>query len=178
MSLSRSPSPSPTPKTNGRWSSQDLRGPTSPQRRNKPYIMNEYADSDAQWSAARAKSQAIRVKTMNNGLFTRTRNQLSQVLPTFNGFSPQAKTWRDQEKLGRGRWNSLPSDGRFATLRTFLGNFLRKFKFAFLILGTVAVLTTLLSQASELDAEHEDTKLISRRHSRTLQKQFQIRWWQ
>lgn len=76
---------------------------------------------------------------------------MSQVLPTFNTFSPQDKNWRDQEKLSRGRWNSHQIDeGRVAVVRTYLGNVLRKFKFVFVVLGVVALLTTLLAQISGL----------------------------
>lgn len=115
--------------------------------------MDGFADNDAHWAAARAKSQAIRgyptIQTKNEGFFKRTRRQVSQVLPTFNSFSPQDQTWGDQEKLGRGRWQPAGGEGRFSTVRTFLGNFLRKFKFVFLVLGVVAILTTAMSQASE-----------------------------
>ena len=115
--------------------------------------MNGFANNDEQWAAARAKSQAIRgyptIQTKNEGFFKRTRRQVSLVLPTFNNFSPQDKGWRNQEKLGRGRWHPAQAEGRFAAMRTFLGNFLRKFKFVFLILGVVAILTTAMSHASE-----------------------------
>lgn len=114
--------------------------------------MNGFTNNDDQWAAARAKSQAVRgyptIQTKNEGFFKRTRRQVSMVLPTFNNFNPQDKNWRNQEKLGRGRWKASQAEGRFASIRTFLGNFLRRFKFVFIILGVVAILTTALSQAS------------------------------
>lgn len=114
--------------------------------------MNGFADNDAHWAAAREKSAGVRgyptIQTKNEGFFKRTRRQVSQVLPTFNTFSPQDRSWRDQEKLGRGRWSPKVDEGRFAVVRTYLGNVLRKFKFVFLILGIVALLTTLLAQIS------------------------------
>lgn len=115
--------------------------------------MNGLANHDAHWAAARAKSAGVRgyptIQTKNEGFFKRTRRQVSQVLPTFNTFSPQDKNWRDQEKLGRGRWSPNAEEGRFAVVRTYLGNVLRKFKFVFLVLGVVAFLTTLLAQISK-----------------------------
>lgn len=151
MSLSRSPSP----KLNGGWTSRGLTDNRTPSPSQMPYGTNGFGDNDAQWAAAKAKSQAVRgyptIQTKNEGFFKRTKRHVSQVLPTFNTFSPQDKNWRDQEKLGRGRWHPAGGDGKLATVRTFLGNFLRKFKFAFLVLGVVAVLTTALSQASECE---------------------------
>lgn len=153
MSLSRTPSPKP----NGGWTSRNLTDEPSddpsgsPSR--MPYAMNGYDRNDGRWAAARAKSQAVRgypkIQTKNEGFFKRTKRQVSLVLPTFNTFSPQDRNWRDQEKLGRGRWQARGVEEQFSTVRTFLGNFLRKFKFIFLILGVVAILTTIMSQASE-----------------------------
>lgn len=148
MSLSRSPSPQP----NGGW---ETRGLTDERTASPDRIkgdMNGFANNDAQWAAARQKSAGVRgyptIQTKNEGFFKRTRRQVSQVLPTFNTFSPQDKSWRDQEKLGRGRWAPQIDEGRFAVVRTYLGNVLRKFKFVFLVLGIVALLTTLLAQIS------------------------------
>jgi len=115
--------------------------------------MNGFGDNDAHWAAARAKAQAVRgyptIQTKNEGFFKRTKRHVSQVLPTFNTFGSQDKNWRDQEKLGRGRWHPAGGEGKFSTVRTFLGNFLRKFKFVFLVLGVIAILTTAMSQASQ-----------------------------
>lgn len=118
--------------------------------------MNSYGDTDSQWAAARAKSQAIRgyptIQTKNEGYFKRTKRKVSEKLPMFNNFSPQTPNWRDQEKLGRGRWQPKGVEGRLSSVRTFLGNFLRKSKFLFSILAVVAVVTTVLSQLSKYSA--------------------------
>lgn len=155
MSLSRSPSPN----LNGGWTSRGLTDDRSDSPDQISPAMNGFDKNDAQWAAARAKSQAVRgyptIQTKNEGFFKRTKRQVSLVLPTFNTFSPQDKNWRDQEKLGRGRWHQSPGEGKFATVRTFLGNFLRKFKFIFLILGVVAILTTALSQASKWSEKND-----------------------
>lgn len=157
MSLSRTPSP----KVNGGWTSRGLTDSQSGSPSRKPYNMNSFADNDDHWAAARAKSQAVRryptIQTKNEGFFKRTRRQVSQVLPTFNKSNPQDKSWRDQEKLGRGRWHPAGGEGRFSTVRTFLGNFLRRFKFVFLVLGIIAILTTAMSQASEYRYSRQET---------------------
>jgi len=147
--LSRTPSPKP----NGGWTSRGLTGSRNGPPGLKPYDVDGFVDNDAQWAAARVKSQAMRgyptIQTKNEGFFKRTKRQVSQVLPTFNDHSPQDRNWRDQEKLGRGRWHPAGGEGKFSTIRTFLGNFVRKFKFVLLVLGVVTVLTTAMSQASE-----------------------------
>ncbi|KAK5072631.1 alpha-1,6-mannosyltransferase [Lithohypha guttulata] len=146
MSLSRSPSPKP----NGGWSSQGLTDNRAVSPARRAYETNGYDGNDAQWAAAQARSNAVRgyptIQTKNEGYFKRTRRKVSEKLPMFNALSPQDKDWKDQEKLGRGRWPLKDNDGRFATFRTFLGNFLRKFKFLFSILAVVAVVTTVVSQ--------------------------------
>lgn len=149
MSLSRSPSPKP----NGGWSSQGLTDNRSVSPARRAYETNGYTDNNAQWAAAQARSNAVRgyptIQTKNEGYFKRTRRKVSEKLPMFNTLSPQDKDWKDQEKLGRGRWPLKDTDGRFATFRTFLGNFLRKFKFLFSILAVVAVVMTVVSQLSK-----------------------------
>jgi len=149
MSLSRSPSP----RIDGGWTSRGLTDDHSEISSPVTYDMNGSDNNNAQWAAARAKSQTVRgyptIQTKNEGFFKRTRRQVSLVLPTFNPLSPTDKTWKNQEKLGRGRWAPRGGTGRFSTVRTYLGNVLRKFKFVFVVLGVIALLTTVLSQASE-----------------------------
>lgn len=152
MSLSRSPSPRP----NGGWHTPGLTEPsdTTPSR-SKPHLagINGFGNNDAQWAAARNKSKQVRgfptIQTKNEGFFKRTRRQVSQVLPSFNHTNGAGKNWRDQEKLGRGRWYPGGSNGRFGTIRTYLGNVLRKFKLIFMLLGVIALITTIMSQARE-----------------------------
>ena len=94
----------------------------------------------------------------------------------------QDKNWRDQEKLGRGRWAPQADEGRFAVVRTYLGNVLRKFKFVFLVLGIVALLTTLLAQISRSIRRREwpqvDKMLTFYRCSWKMEKQFAFGRWQ
>lgn len=161
MSSSRLPSPEPNGGRtaqgvlNGSIASQSHSRSTSqsPSRRRSNYINGfKGQDVDAQWPAAQKRSQQVRrhpvVQTKNEGFFKRTRRQISLTLPTFETFGPGEKNWQDQEKLGRGRWSVTADHRRLGIVRTYCGNVLRKFKFLFVILGVVALLTTIMSQAS------------------------------
>lgn len=146
MSLSRSPSPSP----NGGWSTPGLTDHTgrgSP--RNLPYEMNGYASDDISWAAAKAKNDQVRkypsFSTRNEGFFSRSKRKISSTLPTFNSFATTKKDWRQSEKLGRGRWHP-GAGGRWSKLRTYAGNVLRKFRFLFLILSIILVVTIVMSK--------------------------------
>lgn len=68
-------------------------------------------------------------------------------MPAFNAFTTNSKDWRESEKLGRGRWYPPGGGGgRWATLRTFIGNVLRKGRFVLIILALVVILTVISSK--------------------------------
>jgi hypothetical protein len=149
MSLSRSPSP----QLNGGWSTPGLTdhsGRDSP--RKMPYDMNGYASNNISWTAAKAKGDQSRgypsFSTRNEGFFSRSKRKISSTLPRFNSFGTNKKDWRESEKLGRGRWYP-GGGGRWPRLKTFAGNVLRKFRFLFIILAIIAVLTFVISIARE-----------------------------
>jgi mannan polymerase II complex MNN10 subunit len=151
MSLSRSPSPQP----NGGWSTPGLAdhsGRESPKR--MPYDVNGYASNSISWAAAKAKSDQSRgypsFSTRNEGFFSRSKRKISSTLPRFNSFGTNKKDWRESEKLGRGRWYlGGGGGGRWPRLKTFIGNVLRKFRFLFVVLTLIALLTFVMSKARE-----------------------------
>lgn len=147
MSLSRSPSPRP----NGGWTTRGLTDSKSGSPARKPYNMNDYADHDARWTATQARTQAVRgypaIQTKNEGLFTRTRRKIEQTFT--NQTLPQDEDWHNREKLGRGRWRPRGNEGRLDSARTFLGNFLRKFRVILVTIALIAALTAVLSHLSE-----------------------------
>lgn len=87
------------------------------------------------------------IQTKNEGFFQRSRRKISQTLP-LPAFHSR-KDWRETEKLGRGRWTPGGSSGSLSKLKTLVGNVLRRFKFAFVILTIVAVVTVLFNQTGE-----------------------------
>lgn len=110
-------------------------------------------DVNAQWSTAQKRNQQqLRsypiIQTKNEGFFKRTRRQISLTLPTFHTFDLADKNRREKDKLERGRWSAAASHGRTEILRTYCGSVLRRFKPLFIVLGIVALLMTILSQAS------------------------------
>ena len=147
MSLSRSPSPRP----NGGWSTPGLTdhaGRESPGT--SPYEMNGYASNNISWAAAKAKGDQPRgypsFATRNEGFFSRSKRKISSTLPRFNNFGTTKKDWRESEKLGRGRWYP-GGGGRWPRLKTLAGNILRKFKFLFIVLAIIALITFATSKA-------------------------------
>lgn len=107
--------------------------------------------TDDQWAAARAKSARVKrangptVQTKNEGFFQRSRRKISQTLPAFHNYPRTPQDWREAEKLGRGRWTPGGESG-IGKLKTFVGNVLRRFKFVFVVLATVAAFTMLITQ--------------------------------
>lgn len=149
MSLSRSPSPRPT----GGWSSPGLTDHSrhaSPGKR--PFETNGYESGEISWAAAKAKSDQVRnypsFSTRNEGFFSRSRRKISSTLPRFNSFGANKKDWRESEKLGRGRWRP-GGYGKWSSLKTFVGNFLRKFRLFFILLAVIMVLTFFMSKTRE-----------------------------
>ena len=148
MSLSRSPSPHP----NGGWYSKGLSddSPPPPRSRNG----SAFASTDDQWAAARARSQKVRgipsIITKNEGFFSRSRRKISSTLPSFNKYGPKTPyDWREAEKVGRGRWYARAPAGGLSSLKTLVGNVLRKFRFLFIILTCVILLTVGVSKSGE-----------------------------
>lgn len=142
MSLSRSPSP----RRGGGWSTPGLGDDSdhgTPRRRDYGNL-NGSTPNDTAWAAAKAKSTQIQntpsFTTRNEGFFSRQKRKISATLPRFNSFNSNRKDW-NAEKLGRGRWRPAGS-GKWSSLKTLVGNILRKFKvlivmIIFMILGTV-----------------------------------------
>jgi mannan polymerase II complex MNN10 subunit len=145
MSLSRSPSPHP----NGGWYSKGLTDDSPPRKING----SAFTSNDDQWAAARARSQKVRgiphIQTKNEGFFQRSKRKISSTLPTFNKYGPKTPyDWREAEKLGRGRW--YPRGGNaLSSLRTFVGNVLRRFKFLFIILAIIVITTVTIAKSGE-----------------------------
>ena len=132
MSLSRSPSPRP----NGGWSTPglDYSNSSSPGRKPNAGLNGDLRED--RWASAKARSEQLRNQpsylTRNEGFFSRSKRKISKTLPFFDTQDAKKKDWRNAEKLGRGRWPST-----FSSLRTLVGNVLRRFKVAIIILTIV-----------------------------------------
>ena len=116
--------------------------------------MNGYTSNDISWAAAKANRDRISnypsVTKRNEGFFSRSKRKISSTLPRFNSFAANKKDWRESEKLGRGRWYPR-GGGRWPRLKTFAGNVLRKFRFFFVILAIIVVVTFVMSKTREYD---------------------------
>lgn len=150
MSLSRSPSP----RRGGGWSTPGLTdesGHGTPRRRDYGDL-NGSTSNDNAWAAAKAKSSQVRntpsFTTRNEGFFSRQKRKISATLPRFNSFNSNQKDW-NAEKLGRGRWRPR-GGGKLSSLKTLLGNILRKFKFLIIVFALMALTTILWSKSSKL----------------------------
>lgn len=146
MSLSRTPSP-----RRGGWSTPGLTGDSgygTPLQKDFDHF-NGSASNDIAWAAAKAKSQfrgTPSFTTRNEGFFSRQKRKISATLPRFNSFNSNQKDW-NVEKLGRGRWR--PAGGKWARLKTMVGNIVRRFKILTLIFILISLITLLWHESGQ-----------------------------
>ena len=150
MAPSRSQSPL-LPLNGEGWASQGLTERSSTPNGSYAGSVN-YSSSDDQWAAAKARSAQVRgypsIQTKNEGFFQRSKRKISSNLPAFSPYTPLSANWKDPEKLGRSRW--YPRGGGYLSrMKTFAGNVLRRFKFLFIILSIVTMVTIVMSQTSK-----------------------------
>ncbi len=147
MSLSRSASPLPT----GGWNTPGLTERSLTPNGLQHADAHIYGSTDDHWAAAKARSAQVRgypsIQTKNEGFFQRSKRKIS-TLPVFSPYTPLSANWRDPEKLGRSRWYPRGGGG-LSRIKTFAGNVLRRFKFLFIVLSLVAVITFKMSETSE-----------------------------
>ena len=118
--------------------------------------MNGFTSNDNPWAAAKAKSDQVRgypsFSTRNEGFFLRSKRRITQTLPRFR---IDGEDWRSTEKLGRGQWQ--PGGRRnWSSLRTLVGNVLRRFKIVFILLMIIVVVTGVASQSGKVDQWKHD----------------------
>lgn len=111
-------------------------------------------------------------------IFSRQRRKISATLPRFNSFNTDQKDW-NAEKLGRGRWR--PASGiKWGSLKTLIGNILRKFKILLIVLVLIPLTTILWTKTSQYRSESVKQMILSDswcRHDCPLQASVLFRRW-
>lgn len=176
MSLSRSPSP----HRGGGWSTPGLADQS--EHGNAQWTEYNNLNGTTSRTAANTNTRSLQsmpsFSTRNEGFFSRQRRKISATLPRFNSFNTDQKDW-NAEKLGRGRWR--PASGiKWGSLKTLIGNILRKFKILLIVLVLIPLTTILWTKTSQYRSESVKQMILSDswcRHDCPLQASVLFRRW-